>query len=69
MSIINSREYKREVSTMINNMPNYATDYAYIVVRKVEKDLWFWGAYSDHDKAFDAAEEIDGFILESKWFK
>ena len=54
---------------MINNMPNYATDYAYIVVRKVEKDLWFWGAYSDHDKAFDAAEEIDGFILESKWFK
>lgn len=54
---------------MINNMPAYATDYEFLVVRKVDNDLWFWGAYNDHDKAYDAAEEIDGFILESKWFK
>ena len=68
-SIIIIEINKREVLTMINNMPAYATDYEFLVVRKVDNDLWFWGAYNDHDKAYDAAEEINGFILESKWFK
>lgn len=53
---------------MINNLPSYAKDYEFIVVRKVDGGLWFWGAYADHNKAFDVAVEVDGFILESKWF-
>ena len=48
---------------MINNMPEYANDYEFIVAREVAGEYWFWGAYSDGFKAEKAATEIDGVIF------
>ena len=39
----------------INNMPEYAKDYKYIVVTNLDGDLWFWGAYNDRNKANEIA--------------
>jgi len=46
----------------INNKPAYADDYEFIVVRKCDGELWFWGAYSDGFEAEQAATEINGII-------
>ena len=48
---------------MINNLPAYAKEYKYIVVRKIDKELWFWGAWNDMDKANEAAVEINGMVV------
>ena len=49
---------------MINNIPTYANEYKYIVARRVDGKLWFWGAWNDRDKANDAAEELgNGVVL------
>lgn len=47
----------------INNEPDYAKDYEFVVARKVDGELWFWGAYADGFKAEQAALEIDGVIF------
>ena len=47
----------------IKNMPNYANDYEFVVVRLADGDYWFWGAYADGFKAEKAALEIDGVIV------
>lgn len=49
---------------MINNIPTYANEYKYIVARRVDGKLWFWGAWNDRDKANDVAEELgNGVVL------
>ena len=50
---------------IINNMPEYAYEYEYIVAREDETDggLWFWGAYEDEKTARKAAREIDGVVI------
>ena len=48
---------------MINNMPEYASDYEFIVAREVDGEYWFWGAYADGFKAEKAAIEIGGVIF------
>ena len=45
----------------INNMPN-ATE-KYIVARRVDGDLWFWGSYADRDRANEVALEIGGEVI------
>lgn len=47
----------------IKNKPSYADDYEFIVVRLVDSDYWFWGAYSDGFKAEKVALEVDGVIV------
>lgn len=47
----------------INNLPAYANNYKYIVVREVDGELWFWGAWNDANKANEAALAIDGEVV------
>ena len=49
----------------INNLPDNYKDYAYVVARKVDSDLWFWGCYNDRNRANEAALEMDGETWES----
>lgn len=47
----------------INNMPEYASHYEFVVVRNVDDQLWFYGAYSDGFKAEDVANQVGGLIV------
>lgn len=47
----------------INNLPEYAKDCKYIVVRLVDDEVWFWGAYEDLAKAYQSASEINGIVV------
>lgn len=47
----------------INNEPNYAKDYEFIVARKVDGEFWFWGAYENGFRAEQAALEINGVVF------
>lgn len=47
----------------IINAPEYADHYEFVVVREINGDLWFWGAYSNGSKADKAAREIGGIII------
>lgn len=47
---------------MINNLPTYANEYKYIVARRVDGELWFWGAWNDRNKANEVAIEIGGEV-------
>jgi hypothetical protein len=42
----------------INNVPDYAYDYKYIVARWVEEEWWFYEAYNDEEKADEVADEL-----------
>lgn len=44
----------------INNLPDNYKNYAYVVARKVDGDLWFWGCYNDRNRANETALEMDG---------
>lgn len=50
-------------STFIHNYKDYAETYHYVVVRWVDNGYWFWGAYDDSTKAYDAAREITGKVV------
>ena len=47
---------------MIKNCPAYAKEYKFVVVRIVDGEMWFWGAYNDYDRAKKVADSIDGVI-------
>ena len=47
----------------IQNAPAYAWDYEFIVVRQINDDYWFYGAYEDGFKASQVACEIHGLIV------
>lgn len=49
--------------THIKNLPDYAYDYDFIVVRLCDDDFWFWGAYDTFDKAQNVADDIDGIVV------
>lgn len=49
----------------IKNVANYAKDYKYIVARRENNNLWFWGAWNDRDKANKVADEINGIVIEN----
>lgn len=48
---------------MINNLPTSANNYKYIVARRIDGTLWYWGAYNDPDKANNVALEIGGEVV------
>lgn len=47
----------------INNLPEYAHHYNWLVCRVVENELWFWGAFNKHDDAFEVALEVGGVVV------
>ena len=47
----------------IQNVPEYAKNYKYIVVRRVDGELYFWGAWNDRNKANKVAIEISGEVV------
>lgn len=48
----------------IQNVTEYAKNYKYIVARRVDGELWFWGAWNDRNKANDVAEElVNGVVV------
>ena len=49
--------------TMINNLPDYADNYKFIVARICDGEFWVWGAWNDWDKADKAAKEINGVVI------
>ena len=48
----------------IENLPEYAYQYRYIVYRDADGQHWFWGAYSDAGEACEVAKAIDGYVLD-----
>ena len=50
---------------MINNVPDYASEYKYIVARRVDGELWFYGAWNDHERANEVALEIGGEVIKN----
>ena len=46
---------------MINNMPAYAE--IYVVARRVDNELWYWGSWEDRDKANEVALQIGGEVI------
>ena len=47
----------------INNEPEYAKHYEFVVVRNTDDQLWFYGAYSDGFKADEVAYKIGGLVV------
>lgn len=41
----------------IKNLPEYAKSYHYIVVSVVDKELWFYGAYNEWERAVEAVKD------------
>lgn len=47
----------------INNLPEYAREYKFIVAREVAGEFWFYGAYSENKVAQIAQKEINNGII------
>lgn len=52
-----------KIMMTIQNVAEYAKNYKYIVVRRVNGELYFWGAWNDRDKANEVAIEIGGEVV------
>ena len=48
---------------MINNMPESAKNYSFVVVRLVDDEFWYYGCYNDMNDAVNVADEIDGIVV------
>ena len=59
---------KEDKKMKINNIPEYAKEYRFIVARKDTDDnsLWFWGAWNNRNKANEVAIEIGGEVVTNK---
>jgi hypothetical protein len=62
-AILKSRKGKEIKKMTINNKPEYANEYEYIVARKIDNEYWFYGAYADELKAYKVANEINGIVF------
>ena len=51
------------MKTKVNNMPEYAWNYKYIVASIDYEGHWFWGAYNDVMIALEVARTIDAGVL------
>ena len=53
-----------KIMTTIQNVPEYAKNYKYIVARQIDGKLYFWGAWNDKDKANNISHELrDGIVI------
>lgn len=48
----------------VHNIPDYAPNYPFWVIRPIENQFWFYGAYSDSDKANRIAKELNGITIQ-----
>jgi hypothetical protein len=49
--------------TNIMNLPDYADDHNYIVVKYVDGNLWFYGAYDAKGRACEVAKIERGIVI------
>lgn len=47
----------------INNYPDYADEYVYIVVRLVDNEFWFYGAYDTLNFSSKVAAELGNAVV------
>ena len=47
----------------INNEPDYAKNYEYIVARISNGEFWFWGAYETKNRAEEVSHTVNGIII------
>lgn len=51
----------------IFNAPKQITHGAYMVVRNIDAELWYYGEYEDEEKAIEVARKLDnGLVLYCK---
>ena len=51
------------MNVKINNLPDCAQGYRYIVTTIVDDELWFYGAYNDYEKARCVARETSDRMI------
>jgi hypothetical protein len=51
------------IPTEINNVPDYADAREFWVVKFSAGRLWFWGAYSDENRAIEVANDENGMVI------
>ena len=49
---------------IVYNLPPNFSKFSYIVARRVNGVLWFWGAFRKRNDANEAALEVGGVTLE-----
>ena len=54
---------QRRTKMKINNLPEYAKNHKYMVVIRVNREFWFYGAFDDRDRANEVALEIGGITF------
>lgn len=47
----------------VNNLPETFRNYNWLVCSVVDGELWYYGVYNDHDKAFEVATYIGGVVV------
>ena len=47
----------------VNNIPDYAHEYAYTVVRMIDGEAWYYGSWRDIECAARAAYEVEGHVI------
>lgn len=52
-----------KIPVEVNNVPDYAEAYCYWVLTFCAGRLWFWGAYSDENRALEVADEEMGMVI------
>lgn len=45
----------------VNNLPKSYK--SFIVARSVDGALWFWGSWSDEERAHAVARKVDGIVV------
>ena len=47
----------------VNNLPETFRNYNWLVCSVVDGELWYYGVYTDHDKASEVAVYIGGVVV------
>lgn len=45
------------------NIPEYAKEKKYVVMREVDGEFYFWGAWDENERANQVASEINGVVI------
>lgn len=49
----------------VHNVPQYAKTHDFWVVRLVDGELWFYGAWNDTKEAERVAREVHGLVVQN----
>lgn len=47
----------------VNNLPETFRNYNWLVCCVYDGELWYYGVYNDHDKAFEVAMTVNGVVV------